>query len=426
MISTRLSFIFSTAVLLATLTTTIAAPAKPAFHGGHSINDLLRRQGLSSAEVKKNGETAQRLNRIFAAGVFKEGEDCEEGTSVCIGTSVAECSEGKWAISVSCPDVHPGTTCYATPLFQESGASTACDTRGNTIARIERTGATGGVRGEDAVEDESCEEGEEDCICTEVDNEESAPSASSSAPAPAAATPTGSNYRRARSFGRRQALETFPVSEVPLTAVTELAGSASSTTAPSTTVTFAEPLATEDAGSSISESAPASSASATDGNTESTEPSASIESVEPTGPVETVTVVSTVTIFTVPAPAPTAVESKSDDAPASSAEASSSIPEASPSSIPEADESISVELPGRTGLPEDAEPAPTADSSDSPSSASASEVATESPAPTESAAPSESADAESSSVSASSSSEVAAGGITFIFDDALASAAPRA
>jgi len=65
------------------------------------------------------------------------------GEMACIQGGFAQCVFGKF-VTMQCG---PGTTCAALPLVNRSGTVVTCTTEADAVARIQATGATGGLTG---------------------------------------------------------------------------------------------------------------------------------------------------------------------------------------------------------------------------------------------------------------------------------------
>lgn len=355
MFSPRFSALMAVAALLTTITTTLAAPTKFVFRGGRPLPAIYRRQRLSADALRQNGEDAQVANLLFAT--LQEGDACdrklfvyylsisfdpsnsEDGQAACVDGAPALCNFGKWTPTGPCVGE---LRCYALPLVNSPGISTACDTKADALARIQATGATGGILGDAQADTGS--ESEEDTTC----EDESTVSAS--------AAPIASSMPRTlrgRRFGRRQ-LESSSVTEI-------ITASVSDAIPPSTSV--------EPAASSVTTDAPAPSSISEEASAEVT---SALPDTASGAAAETVTVVSTVTIFTVAAPAPTEAPASDASGPPSaplpevnasaqpaesSAFASAPSPEDSiTSSASEIAFSVPVAAPTASSLPIEAEP----------------------------------------------------------------------
>lgn len=338
MFSPRFSALMAVAALLTTITTTLAAPTKFVFRGGRPLPAIYRRQRLSADALRQNGEDAQVANLLFAT--LQEGDACDQdGQAACVDGAPALCNFGKWTPTGPCVGE---LRCYALPLVNSPGISTACDTKADALARIQATGATGGILGDAQADTGS--ESEEDTTC----EDESTVSAS--------AAPIASSMPRTlrgRRFGRRQ-LESSSVTEI-------ITASVSDAIPPSTSV--------EPAASSVTTDAPAPSSISEEASAEVT---SALPDTASGAAAETVTVVSTVTIFTVAAPAPTEAPASDASGPPSaplpevnasaqpaesSAFASAPSPEDSiTSSASEIAFSVPVAAPTASSLPIEAEP----------------------------------------------------------------------
>ncbi|EJF66081.1 hypothetical protein DICSQDRAFT_124135 [Dichomitus squalens LYAD-421 SS1] len=90
-----------------------------------------------------NGKEAQKLNSKFAS--LSADSKCSGGEVACIHGVFAKCDHG---IFVQTP-CGGGTQCFALPLVNSPGTSVTCTTEADAAARIQRTGATGGIKGRD-------------------------------------------------------------------------------------------------------------------------------------------------------------------------------------------------------------------------------------------------------------------------------------
>ncbi|KAH9479464.1 hypothetical protein JR316_0008058 [Psilocybe cubensis] len=88
-----------------------------------------------------NGKDAQALNAKFAT--LTADSACTAGENACINGGFAQCVNGKFAVT-GCAG---GLTCVALPLVNSRGTSITCDTTADALARIQATGATGGITG---------------------------------------------------------------------------------------------------------------------------------------------------------------------------------------------------------------------------------------------------------------------------------------
>ncbi|KAF9462879.1 hypothetical protein BDZ94DRAFT_654465 [Collybia nuda] len=89
----------------------------------------------------QNGKAAQALNAKFAN--LSANSPCNPGDQACIGDGFAQCVGGKFVI-MSCGAT---LTCAALPLVNAPGTSIACTTAADAAARIEASGAAGGITG---------------------------------------------------------------------------------------------------------------------------------------------------------------------------------------------------------------------------------------------------------------------------------------
>ncbi|KAJ2918631.1 hypothetical protein MD484_g1751, partial [Candolleomyces efflorescens] len=88
-----------------------------------------------------NGQAAQALNQKFAG--LNAGSPCQAGENACVNGGFAQCVGGTFAIT-QCAG---GLTCAALPLVNAPGTSITCTTEADALARIQATGATGGITG---------------------------------------------------------------------------------------------------------------------------------------------------------------------------------------------------------------------------------------------------------------------------------------
>jgi len=89
----------------------------------------------------KNGQDAQALNANFAK--FTTSSACTAGEDACVNGGFAQCVSGKFVL-LGCG---AGTTCVAAPLVDSAGTSIVCTTPAEALARIQATGAKGGLTG---------------------------------------------------------------------------------------------------------------------------------------------------------------------------------------------------------------------------------------------------------------------------------------
>jgi hypothetical protein len=106
----------------------------------------------------QNGQDAQKLNAQFAT--LNTNSQCSSSSpyfifiqllisyyldvdEACVGNSFAQCVNGSFQL-VQCP---ADLICAALPLVNKPGTSIACTTQADAEARIQATGATGGITG---------------------------------------------------------------------------------------------------------------------------------------------------------------------------------------------------------------------------------------------------------------------------------------
>ncbi|PFH51909.1 hypothetical protein AMATHDRAFT_74604 [Amanita thiersii Skay4041] len=89
----------------------------------------------------QNGQDAQKLNARFAT--LSANSVCTSGENACVGSAFAQCAGGKF-VTTPCAG---GLTCAALPLVNSRGTSITCTTQADALARIQATGATGGLTG---------------------------------------------------------------------------------------------------------------------------------------------------------------------------------------------------------------------------------------------------------------------------------------
>jgi hypothetical protein len=88
-----------------------------------------------------DGRAAQQQNAKFAT--LTADSQCQTGELACVQQSFAQCVGGKF-VTTPCST---GTICAALPLVNKSGTVVTCTTEADAIARIQATGATGGLTG---------------------------------------------------------------------------------------------------------------------------------------------------------------------------------------------------------------------------------------------------------------------------------------
>jgi hypothetical protein len=65
------------------------------------------------------------------------------GENACVNGGFAQCVGGKFAVT----ECSPTLICAALPLVNSRGTSITCTTQADALARIQATGATGGISG---------------------------------------------------------------------------------------------------------------------------------------------------------------------------------------------------------------------------------------------------------------------------------------
>ncbi|KAF8636409.1 hypothetical protein AX17_003591 [Amanita inopinata Kibby_2008] len=89
----------------------------------------------------QNGKDAQKLNAQFAS--LSASSSCTDGENACVGSGFAQCVGGKFTVTPCAATL----TCAAVPLVNKPGTSIICTTQADALARIQATGATGGLTG---------------------------------------------------------------------------------------------------------------------------------------------------------------------------------------------------------------------------------------------------------------------------------------
>lgn len=89
----------------------------------------------------QNGQDAQALNKKFAG--LNTSSPCTAGENACVNGGFAQCVGGKFAVTGCSPTL----ICAALPLVNSRGTSITCTTQADALARIQATGATGGISG---------------------------------------------------------------------------------------------------------------------------------------------------------------------------------------------------------------------------------------------------------------------------------------
>jgi len=98
---------------------------------------LIRR----AAFTLQNGLDAQALNKKFQG--LTASSPCTDGEQACVQGQFAQCVGSTFQLT---PCAAP-LQCFALPLDNKPGTSTACDTQADALARIAGTGAPGGLVG---------------------------------------------------------------------------------------------------------------------------------------------------------------------------------------------------------------------------------------------------------------------------------------
>ncbi|KAI9445995.1 hypothetical protein H4582DRAFT_1804154 [Lactarius indigo] len=97
-----------------------------------------------AAFTLQNGLDAQALNKKFES--LTPDSSCTDGETACVKGQLGQCVGGKFAlVSCSAP-----LQCVVLPLLNKPGTSVTCDTPEDAVARIDATGATGGLLGKRA------------------------------------------------------------------------------------------------------------------------------------------------------------------------------------------------------------------------------------------------------------------------------------
>jgi hypothetical protein len=99
---------------------------------------------LDPASLLANGLQAQLLNGQFAN--IKETDPCIANEIGCVGGKFSQCGPQLTWVSNSCPG---NLACFALPLVNKVGSTITCTTEDDALARIEATGAAGGISSPD-------------------------------------------------------------------------------------------------------------------------------------------------------------------------------------------------------------------------------------------------------------------------------------
>ncbi|KAI0825600.1 hypothetical protein BC629DRAFT_9551 [Irpex lacteus] len=145
----RTTSIFATATDAGSVITSVgtgitsSVPASVATSVTPSASASAGGDGTSSEDFHlKNGQDAQALNAKFSA--LTADSSCNAGDQVCVDGGFAQCVSGK-LVATQCAG---GTSCFALPLVNKPGTSIACTTEDDAAARIQATGAEGGITGQ--------------------------------------------------------------------------------------------------------------------------------------------------------------------------------------------------------------------------------------------------------------------------------------
>ncbi|KAJ2934879.1 hypothetical protein H1R20_g2291, partial [Candolleomyces eurysporus] len=88
-----------------------------------------------------NGQAAQALNKKFEG--LSAASPCQAGENACVDGGFAQCVGGSFVVTQCAGDL----TCAALPLVNSPGTSITCTTEADALARIQASGATGGITG---------------------------------------------------------------------------------------------------------------------------------------------------------------------------------------------------------------------------------------------------------------------------------------
>ncbi|RDB23349.1 hypothetical protein Hypma_009103 [Hypsizygus marmoreus] len=123
-------------------TTSVSEPPPAATTTSNPPTATAPTTGGNAGDFKlQNGKDAQALNAKFTT--LTADSACTDGDQACIGTSFAQCVGGKF-VTTPCSAT---LSCLALPLVNKAGTSIACTTEADAAARIEASGATGGITG---------------------------------------------------------------------------------------------------------------------------------------------------------------------------------------------------------------------------------------------------------------------------------------
>ncbi|GLB41792.1 putative carbohydrate-binding module family 19 protein [Lyophyllum shimeji] len=125
-----------------------AGGAAPAPSASGSTNNAVAAPAAPAAAAPaangfklQNGKDAQDLNAKFRT--LTASSACNDGENACVNGGFAQCVNGKF-VTTQCSG---GLTCAALPLVNKPGTSITCTTAADAAARIQATGATGGITG---------------------------------------------------------------------------------------------------------------------------------------------------------------------------------------------------------------------------------------------------------------------------------------
>lgn len=116
------------------------APASSTLASAPSPTSVPAAPSSSGFQVS-NGKAAQKLNSQFAT--LTADSSCNAGEDACVDGGFAQCVDGKFVVMPCGPTL----TCAALPLVNSSGTSITCTTQADALARIQASGASGGITG---------------------------------------------------------------------------------------------------------------------------------------------------------------------------------------------------------------------------------------------------------------------------------------
>ncbi|KAF8909379.1 hypothetical protein CPB84DRAFT_1765989 [Gymnopilus junonius] len=106
----------------------------------NSITSAATGSSNTSGFKLQNGKDAQALNAKFAG--LSADSSCTAGEDACVNGAFAQCVNGKFVLSPC-----NSSACFALPLVNSPGTSITCANPADALARIQATGATGGITG---------------------------------------------------------------------------------------------------------------------------------------------------------------------------------------------------------------------------------------------------------------------------------------